>query len=683
MKPWFSIQNIDSDSTEILIYDRIGQGWFDEDGVGAKQFANALKEIPQNKAITVRINSEGGNVFDGLAIYNQLQQRKEYVTTVVDGLAASIASVIALAGHKLTMPRNAHLMIHDPAGLVMGGSDDMRKMANLLDKTKQSIAGIYHDKTGIPLNRLNQMMTAETWMLGEEAMSEGFADEVSDAITVQASFNLSCFRRVPVALGGATSNSKQHKPDNTMDKTKIVALLKTHGVEVANDATDETLLKSLGDVIGNLQDTDKNKHAEEIKALTTAVAAIQDQINAAAKAAAAKQANDDRIAKLESKAEAERKARVTAQLQALAQNRPSLDVEEWLPLVLENEAMLKLAENFPMENMGAIRHSLSNCGNPLLEEYGKMKAGNARKDFRVQNFGEIKKQRQTFMPPQAANTIDANLLPDWLADALTVVVHNKLAALRLFSRDFGTQPMSPLAVVQARKATVGSTAQQNATNFESGDSTLAATSITVNQETVSFHILNSELNSGHRLAHLAEINANQFADVISDRWTTLVKASNYGTALTVGTGASWAGAQATVLPPIFAAAKNYSTRNLILDGSHLAYLLPTTHESFRLGEQGAYGFDLIAMQNRWTSADANTVGFICEPDAIALASGLPVSPPTNQFDSIGTVNIEGIDLTVQTYGWYNTAGRVMWASYDVMFGAAANDTTAAEVLISA
>jgi hypothetical protein len=182
--------------------------------------------------------------------------------------------------------------------------------------------------------------------------------------------------------------------------------------------------------------------------------------------------------------------------------------------------------------------------------------------------------------------------------------------------------------------------------------------------------------------HLAEINANAFANVISDRWTTLVKAANYGTALPVGAASTWS-APGTVLPPIYAAAKNYSVKNLIVDGSHLAYLLPTDKFKFKLGEAGAFGFDLIAEQNRWTSADTNTVGFICEPDAIAVASGLPVDMPAGEFLNLNAITVAGVEITAQSAAWYSRATRTHWASFDIMFGAAANDTTAAEVLISA
>ena len=239
--------------------------------------------------------------------------------------------------------------------------------------------------------------------------------------------------------------------------------------------------------------------------------------------------------------------------------------------------------------------------------------------------------------------------------------------------------MAPLATVQVRKATAGATTQTNATNFESGDSTLDNIPVTINQYSQSFHITNAEMNSGHSLANLAQINAQTFVNSISDVYTALMVAANFGAATTIGAAANFDSAD---LPPILALAKNYRSKNLLLDGGHLAYLLPTDKFQFALGEAGAYGFDLIAEQNRWTNGVANIAGFICSPDAIAVASGLPVELPSGEFLQMSTISLP-IGLTVQSCVWFSRAGRVHWASYDVMFGAGPGDTTQAENLVTA
>ncbi|MCK5219101.1 Clp protease ClpP, partial [bacterium] len=117
---------------EILIYDQIGEDWFG-DGVQAKKFAEELRDLGDIETIELRINSPGGSVWDGNAIYNTLRGHKATVNVTIDGLAASIASVIAMSGDTITMPENALMMIHNPATIAFGEAEEMRKAANMLD----------------------------------------------------------------------------------------------------------------------------------------------------------------------------------------------------------------------------------------------------------------------------------------------------------------------------------------------------------------------------------------------------------------------------------------------------------------------------------------------------------------------------------------------------------------------
>jgi ATP-dependent Clp protease protease subunit len=626
MNQWFQITNkADDDSpAEIRIYGEIGGSW-DGSGVEVEAFANELAQIPKAKDIMMRIHSPGGSVFDGLAIYNMLAERKANLTARVDGLAASAASWIALAANKVQMPKHSRMMIHDAQGLVVGDSETMREMADLLDRESDKIAAIYADKTGKPAKAMRDLMRETTWMDGEEAVKAGFADEVIDVATVANTFNLSRFTKVPAGLGGAEASTETKPKEKTM--------------EVKNQAPVEAQKPAPENIIT----------ADQIKAL-------------------------------ENKLQAERTARITAQLTPLCAER-GIDPKPFVDQASSGEQGESLALNMikaiPLKG-GEASQVVENKGNPLIEKYNAMEPGADRNKFRMQNHDTLQNVLTTFNPKNA-NTIAAGLVNDYMADGLIVVAHNKLAPLNVFTRDFGVDPMKPRASVDVRKATVGSTSQSNATNFESGDSTLAVSTVTVNQLSNSFHLLNSELNQGSRLAHLAQINANNLADKISDAITAVMVTGTYGTAITVGAAANFDSAD---LPPILAAAKNYGRKVLLLDGGHLAYLLPTDRDSFRLGEQGAYGFDVIAEQNRWTDATANTCGFVCGPDAIVLASGRSIELPSGQFESIGSVTLpQGI--TVQTATWYNTAGRVWWAAYDVMFGAVAGDTTQAEVLITA
>jgi len=206
MKFWKMILNKAKESAEILIYEQIGKDFWSDEGIAAKDFAQELKALGNVKNITLRINSPGGSVFEGLVVYNLLRAHQAAVTVYIDGIAASIASVIAMSGDKIIMPDNALLMIHDPFAMVMGTADDMRKMAEALDKIKDSIKSAYK-RTMMTDDELTAMMTEETWLSASEAVEKGFADEIIAAVKVAACFDLSAFKNAPQAAVKPTKNS--------------------------------------------------------------------------------------------------------------------------------------------------------------------------------------------------------------------------------------------------------------------------------------------------------------------------------------------------------------------------------------------------------------------------------------------------------------------------------------------
>jgi len=181
-KTWFTITNAaDAPAAEISIHDEIG-AW----GVSATDFLAQLRSIAAATPIHLSLHSPGGEVFDGLAIYHALKARGN-VTVRIEGLAASMASVIAMAGTRIEMPRNAFLMIHNPSGFAMGDAADMRQLADLLDKIKSSLVAAYRDRTKKTDEDIMDMMDAETWLTGEEAVEHGFADATTDEVALSAS----------------------------------------------------------------------------------------------------------------------------------------------------------------------------------------------------------------------------------------------------------------------------------------------------------------------------------------------------------------------------------------------------------------------------------------------------------------------------------------------------------------
>lgn len=181
MKNWYSIQAKAGGTAEIKIYDEIGM-W----GVSARQFSDELTALGQVKNINLHIHSPGGDVFDGIAIYNLLNKHPATLTVYIDGLAASMASVIAMAGDKVVMPENAMMMIHKPWGISGGNAQEMRDYADLLDKVEAVLIPAYAAKTGKTSEELAPMLESETWLNGRECVEMGFADELAPAVTVMA-----------------------------------------------------------------------------------------------------------------------------------------------------------------------------------------------------------------------------------------------------------------------------------------------------------------------------------------------------------------------------------------------------------------------------------------------------------------------------------------------------------------
>jgi len=209
MNKWWKIES-KADKAEIWIYEEIGEDFWTGGGITAKGFQKELSEIKAGQ-IDLHINSPGGLVFDGITIYNLLKQHPATVTTYIDGLAASIASVIALAGDKVIMAANALFMVHNPFGMVAGNANEMRDFADKLDKVRGSISTTYIAKTGKSEDDINDLMDAETWMTADEAMEAGFIDEIGGEADMAA-----CAKFIPVMAKAGF----QHIPENIAKKGK-------------------------------------------------------------------------------------------------------------------------------------------------------------------------------------------------------------------------------------------------------------------------------------------------------------------------------------------------------------------------------------------------------------------------------------------------------------------------------
>jgi len=198
---------------EVWLYDEIGEGWFS--GLSAKQFAKDIKALGNIEKIILRLNSPGGDVFEGVAIYNILKQHKASVIVQVDGLAASIASVIAMAGNEIKMAQNAMMMIHEAWTFCVGPASELRAAADMIEKVNGSIVGTYMTRATIGQEKITELMRNETWMTADEVVSYGLADALTEPVQLAAHFDMARFkyRNVPDIYKKQAGGSLGHSLD--------------------------------------------------------------------------------------------------------------------------------------------------------------------------------------------------------------------------------------------------------------------------------------------------------------------------------------------------------------------------------------------------------------------------------------------------------------------------------------
>jgi|TARA_R100001086_G_scaffold168722_1_gene91711 ATP-dependent Clp protease protease subunit len=258
-KNWYSINNKAAKAADIYIFDEIGNY-----GVTAKQFISDIKNL-KGKPINLRINSLGGDVFDGMAMYNVIKRREAKTTVFIEGIAASIATIIALGADKIVMAENSLFMIHNAWGGTMGDAKDMRKTAETLEKISAELTDIYSKKTGLSNKVIKGMMDEETWLNAEEAYDLGFVDVISDSIKVAAKYDVSKFKNITQEeiQNKLSINIKNRKMTNDLKEwfnnkvDEIVATVKGTA-KVSKDVVEDV------EVTVNLADNDeiKNKISE-------------------------------------------------------------------------------------------------------------------------------------------------------------------------------------------------------------------------------------------------------------------------------------------------------------------------------------------------------------------------------------------------------------------------------------
>lgn len=698
---YYAPANAAGDPATVQIFDQIGEDWFGGSGLSAKQFSDVLAEAG-NGPLLVEINSPGGNVWDGLSIYNQLRGRRAPVTTRVVGIAASIASIIALAGDKVEMADAALMMIHDPSGMASGTSEDMRKMADALDQHAEVLVGVYAKKTGRSPESIRAAMKAETWFTTAEAIQFGLVDKPIKQLAMAAKWHPRAVSpKAPQSVRDAITKGIQQLADgygaDTISKELVSKVQPIANGEIPDDDLVEEIVDWWGDNESFLdypensaQNVESNLYGgpsgrDWFRALyvqTQQTEEPSDKLSANSKTANGKNGVDSTSQPTQTTDTHMSDTATT--VTAAAAPAASVDLATIMAKLSALEASIKSPTAAPAPD--PVRPVIVNLGNPLLEKHKSLRAGAERQRFLIENHSELMRQSAMLAPQN--NTFTAGLVVDYLADAIITVATSKLAMIAGFTRNVGLDNLRPRATVQVKKFTAGDATVDNATNFEDGtynNSTLAATSVTVNQITKTFTVTQQELNQGFAISDLAQGSAEIFALGISKKVTAQMTAALFGAGTVIGTAANF---DSSDLPAILALAKNYRQKLLLLDGGHLARLsfsaAANTFPDARYGplNNGFFGFNNILEQNDYTGAIANTAGFVCGQDAIAVASGLPVGMIAGEFVEQRTVELSN-GLSVLLTVWYSRSTRAHMASYDIMFGAAAADTTQAEVLITA
>jgi ATP-dependent Clp protease protease subunit len=250
-----TIKNQTDSSADLFFYgDIVSETWqseWYEDDMAPGDVKKFLDQLDGTENINIHINSGGGSVFGGIAIYNMLRRNNAHKTVYVDGLAASIASVIMMAGDEIVMPKNATVMIHKPSAsyfFTTKNADDLRKDAESLDTCQEAIMQTYMTKAKVDKEEIEQKVNDETWLTGEEA-AELFdikVEEANDAVACAGSSMFFCYKNVPTSLTAQGKNAKKKDEQRPLSRQDIKEIFNESFSEYqAREKEKKELLESL------------------------------------------------------------------------------------------------------------------------------------------------------------------------------------------------------------------------------------------------------------------------------------------------------------------------------------------------------------------------------------------------------------------------------------------------------
>jgi len=705
---------------QIYIYGQIGTSFASAENNCSAEFADMLSQIPDGEPIQLRINSPGGNFYEGLAIYNLARGRG--VNTVVDGQAASVAADIFCAGTKREIPDTSNLMVHKAWGVFAGNSDDLTRAKGELDNVDELQAAILSRATGKGRDEVLKAMseangTGTEWN-GADARTYGFgvapeeemadeADGDAEALIRTAIFAM-CSSKISAAKAGGQPNQKPAEDDsvqnqNTKMRSKMEALLTSWQVAFTDKMTD--------DEICALVEKGKPTTATlPTPALAAPVAAKPDvTAEPALDPVSAKEFRD------------EKRRRIRAEITRLGENRvPNDKIDVWTDRALaaakeetiydEISAMARFdtggdpvgfnrIESMRTPVLAGFQGQPTEMVANLFKEHATVaKRYTALRDNWERLFADAtNRDRRLGRDIRAENNFAGAITTNFLIMGAITRLGPRCTALKAFSRDNTVDPYKPLASgIQKFNTTVqdGSDTMTDATDFTgtttTSDSTLAGPAIAVHQYTEPLHLTNAQLNSGIRMADLIDAKLGSFLSKIVQVVTAPITVANFSTLTPdVVSPAAFGFSDLALLQGKLQKSR---IKNCILAGPYIAQIanspgffqmagtLDGLEDAWR-----AFGWDLIGLNTEWTGADPYVQGFACNPQAIGVISGLPLNPvegiPGNVIQ-VGTAVLPGVDVAIATYLWMDANARTMRATYDIMLGATSIDTTAGVIIKS-
>jgi ATP-dependent protease ClpP protease subunit len=273
MNNWYSIKN-EAKEVDVYIYDEIGS--YD---ISAKSFIEEIKDH-KNKTLNIHINSLGGEVFDGMAIASAIKSHKGTTRTYIEGIAASISTVIALSADEIYMSENSLFMIHNAWGGSMGDAGDLRKQADLLDKISNEIARIYISKTNLSKDEILDMMKEETWLDAEEAKEMGFIDGITEAVKVAAKYDVSNFKNITEDKIKSIINNKNQKDMAKSEKTLLEEIKALFVKSEVEDTVKAEVQNEEGDVEGTDEELMPDWYKETYEELKSRVDKLEKKVDA-------------------------------------------------------------------------------------------------------------------------------------------------------------------------------------------------------------------------------------------------------------------------------------------------------------------------------------------------------------------------------------------------------------------